>query len=146
MEQFCSDKLGEIIMSFTTKQLIAITLLMALCSLTSTTHAAESTKVSEEIWVGKKIYDRAFGRGCGTCHDMASNPDLLQSVTKLTQDEFISIIKTGRNGMPPAGDEILSMKLVKKYGYTEDDKGFNALYSYLKGRANGTIPSTKLKK
>jgi len=22
--------------------------------------------------VGKKIYERAFGRGCGTCHDIAS--------------------------------------------------------------------------
>ena len=26
--------------------------------------------------VGKKIYERAFGRGCGTCHDIASNPQL----------------------------------------------------------------------
>ena len=24
----------------------------------------------EELKVGQKIYDRAFGRGCGACHDI----------------------------------------------------------------------------
>lgn len=29
----------------------------------------------ESIEIGKKIYERAFGRGCGTCHDISSNPN-----------------------------------------------------------------------
>ena len=53
---------------------------------------AASNVVSEEIWVGGKIYDRAFGRGCGACHDISSNPNLQESVETLSKKEFIDVL------------------------------------------------------
>jgi len=106
---------------------------------------AASNVVPEDIWVGGKIYDRAFGRGCGACHDISSNPNLLESVNTLTKEEFITVLKNGRNGMPKAGDAIMAVGPVKKAGYSED-QAFDAIYNYLKGRADGTVPEGKLKK
>lgn len=40
----------------------------------------------EQLEIGKKIYDRAFGRGCGTCHDIASNPQLTANIAGGTLD------------------------------------------------------------
>ena len=34
-----------------------------------------------DLWVGSKIYDRAFGRGCATCHDIATNPNLIKNLS-----------------------------------------------------------------
>ena len=47
---------------------------VALIGLSGSVLADESTEV------GAKIYERAFGRGCGTCHDIASNPQLFELV------------------------------------------------------------------
>lgn len=102
-------------------------------------------EVSVEIWTGGKIYDRAFGRGCGTCHDIESNPNLFKSVKTISKDEFIKVMKDGRNGMPKAGDAIMAVGPVKKAGYTED-QAMDAIYNYVKGRADGSIPAGKLKK
>lgn len=83
--------------------------------------------------VGAKIYERAFGRGCGTCHDIASNPQLkaLIKAGKLPLDQFSSVIKAGKNGMPKAGDAILEVGPVKKAGISLD-QAISDLYDYLK--------------
>ena len=47
--------------------------------------------------------------------------------------------------MPKAVDAIMSIKLVKKKHMT-DDHAMEAVYQYLKGRSDGTIPEGKLKK
>ncbi len=47
--------------------------------------------------------------------------------------------------MPKAVDAILQVGPAKKAGYDET-QAIEAVYNYLKCRADGTIPSTKLKK
>jgi mono/diheme cytochrome c family protein len=116
----------------------------ALLALSSQAFSADNV-VSEEIWVGGKVYDRAFGRGCGTCHDISSNPNLFKSVNTLNKEEFISVLKNGQNGMPKAIDAIMSVGPVKKAGYSEE-QGLEAVYAYIKGRADGSVPEGKLKK
>jgi len=82
--------------------------------------------------VGAKIYERAFGRGCGACHDIASNPQLsaLIKAGKLPKDQFAKVLKEGKNGMPAAMAAIMEVGPVKKAGYTEA-QAVDAIYSYL---------------
>ncbi|MEE9354818.1 MAG: cytochrome c [Methylococcaceae bacterium] len=122
------------------KMIGAITLGIALSSQITTVQA----EVTEEIWVGSKIYGRAFGRGCGTCHDISSNPNLMESIKKLSKDEFVTVMKEGRKGMPKAVEALLAVGPVKKAGYSED-QAIDAIYNYLKGRADGSVPE-KVKK
>lgn len=86
---------------------------------------------SEEI--GAKIYERAFGRGCGACHDIKTNPQLKELIKagKLPKDQFAAVIKNGKNGMPKAGAAIMEVGPVKKAGITED-QAIDAVYEYLK--------------
>lgn len=86
----------------------------------------------EQTDIGKKIYDRAFGRGCGTCHDISSNPQLTANIKAgtLTRAKFEEVVKNGRGGMPKAIDEIMKNAAVTKAGYTED-MAIDALYKYL---------------
>ncbi len=86
----------------------------------------------EELKIGKKIYDRAFGRGCGACHDIASNPQLPALIKSgdLDKAKFSETIKNGRNGMPKAVAAIMAVGPVKKAGYTED-QAIDAVYKYL---------------
>ena len=86
----------------------------------------------EQTDIGKKVYDRAFGRGCGTCHDISSNPQLTANIKAgtLTRAKFEEVIKNGRGGMPKAIDEIMKNSAVSKAGYTED-MAIDALYKYL---------------
>jgi cytochrome c551 len=99
---------------------------IALIALSSQAFAAE------DIQVGQKIYDRAFGRGCGTCHDIASNPQLFELVKsgKLDRATFETVIREGKGGMPKAMDAIMAVGPVKKAGYSED-QALDALYAYL---------------
>jgi cytochrome c551 len=99
---------------------------VALIALSSTAFADEQTDI------GKKIYDRAFGRGCGTCHDISSNPQLTANIKAgtLTRATFEQVIKNGRNAMPKAIDEIMKNAAVTKAGYTED-MAIDALYKYI---------------
>lgn len=133
------------------KKIMACTVLVSGLSLSAGQVAAadlcqiDGDKVDMKTWVGMKIYDRAFGRGCATCHDVSPNPNLFESVQKISQDEFGNVLKNGRNAMPKAIDSILSIGPVKKAGYGEDE-AIEAIYNYLKCRADGTIPATKLKK
>lgn len=99
-----------------------------LFALSSTAFADEATEI------GKKIYDRAFGRGCGTCHDIASNPQLSANIKAgtLTRATFEETLKNGRGGMPKAIDEIMKNAAVTKAGYGED-QAVDALWKFLGG-------------
>jgi mono/diheme cytochrome c family protein len=99
---------------------------VALIGLTSTAFA------DEKIEIGSKIYERAFGRGCGTCHDIASNPQLFDLVKsgKLTRASFEQTLQNGKGGMPKAIAAIMEVGPVKKAGYGED-QAVDALYAYL---------------
>jgi len=86
----------------------------------------------QKLKVGKKIYDRAFGRGCGACHDISSNPQLKELIKagKLDKAAFAEVIKEGRGGMPKAVDAIMAVGPVKKAGY-DVDEAIDAVYEYL---------------
>lgn len=103
--------------------LIAGAVLLALSSQVSANTAEE---------IGAKIYERAFGRGCGACHDISSNPQLsaLIKAGKLPKDQFSSVLKNGKNGMPKAVAAIMEVGPVKKAGLTED-QAIDAIYEYL---------------
>jgi len=87
---------------------------------------------ADEMKVGKKIYDRAFGRGCGACHDIASNPQLVELIKagELSEESFAKTLKEGKNGMPKAIAAIMAVGPVKKAGYTED-QAITAVYKFL---------------
>ncbi|MDP2904527.1 MAG: cytochrome c [Methylovulum sp.] len=89
----------------------------------------------EQIEIGKKIYERAFGRGCGTCHDIASNPQLtaLIKAGQLDRAKFEAVLKEGKGGMPKAIEEIMKNKAVEKAGYGED-QAVDALYKYVESK------------
>jgi len=109
------------------------------------TKSGASTQVSEELWIGLKIYERAFGRGCGACHDMDTNPDLVKASSTLSIEEFTTILENGRDSMPAAIKAIMDVSVVKKAELTEK-QAVDALYDYLTGRFNGDIPEGKLTK
>lgn len=108
------------------KKLLSMLVAVVLIALSGQLFAAN------ELKIGKKIYDRAFGRGCGTCHDIASNPQLKKLIKagKLNKKSFAKTIKKGKKGMPMAITTIMKVGPVKKAGYTED-QAINALYKYL---------------
>lgn len=81
--------------------------------------------------IGEKIYNRAFGRGCATCHDVQPNPNLFESANKLSKEEFVTVLKNGRNAMPKALDIIMAMGPVKSANLTED-QAVDALLAFLK--------------
>ena len=85
--------------------------------------------------VGQKIYERAFGRGCGSCHDIASNPQLSALIKdgKLDRATFEKVLKEGKGGMPKAIEQILDVAAVKKAGYGED-QAVDAIYKYLQSK------------
>ncbi|MDD5577986.1 MAG: cytochrome c [Methylobacter sp.] len=89
----------------------------------------------EQTDVGKKIYERAFGRGCGTCHDIASNPQLSALIKsgQLDRAKFETVLKEGKGGMPKAIGEIMKQPAVVKAGYGED-QAVDALYKYLESK------------
>jgi cytochrome c551 len=89
----------------------------------------------EQLEIGKKIYERAFGRGCGTCHDISSNPQLSALIKAGTLDraKFEAVLKEGKGGMPKAIAEIMKQPAVTKAGYGED-QAVDALYKYLESK------------
>lgn len=92
---------------------------------------AGAAMAEEPAEIGKKIYDRAFGRGCATCHDVQPNPNLFESVNKLSKEEFTAVLVNGRNAMPKAMDVIMAMGPVKSANLTQD-QAVDALIAYLK--------------
>ncbi len=93
---------------------------------------ALSAQASADAEVGEKIYKQAFGRGCGACHDISSNPQLaaLIKAGTLKKDKFAEVIKQGKNGMPKAVEAILAVGAVKKAGLTED-QAIDSVYEFL---------------
>jgi mono/diheme cytochrome c family protein len=100
---------------------------VALVTLSGQTFAADNKEI------GKKIYKQAFGRGCGACHDVSPNPNLVKNINEGTLDEkkFAEVIKEGRNGMPKALDAIKAVGAVKEANLT-DDQAIDAIFDYLK--------------
>lgn len=94
--------------------------------------ASGAAMADEQLEIGQKIYERAFGRGCGTCHDIASNPQLTANIKAGTLDraKFEQILRDGKGGMPKAIDEIMKNKAVVKASYTEE-LAVDALYKYI---------------
>jgi mono/diheme cytochrome c family protein len=92
---------------------------------------AGASLAEEPVAIGEKIYTRAFGRGCGTCHDVQPNPNLFESVNKLSKEELTKVLVEGRNAMPKAMDTIMSLGPVKSAGLTQD-QAVDALIAYLK--------------
>ncbi len=94
-----------------------------------------SVFADEQTEIGAKIYERAFGRGCGTCHDIASNPQLFDLVKsgKLPLGSFEQTLKDGKGGMPKAIAAIMEVGPVKKAGYGED-QAVQALYAYIQNK------------
>lgn len=102
---------------------------ITLIALSSTAFADESTEI------GEKIYARAFGRGCGSCHDIKTNPQLSELIKAGTLDRatFEKVLKEGKNGMPKAIEQIMEVAAVKKAGYGED-QAVDAIFNYLKNK------------
>ena len=73
-----------------------------------------------------------FGRGCGACHDIDSNPQLASLIKagKLDKEKFAKVLENGKNGMPAAMKAIMAIKPVKKAGLTEEE-AVDAVYKYL---------------
>nr|BAL53731.1 hypothetical protein HGMM_F08D11C29 [uncultured Gammaproteobacteria bacterium] len=92
----------------------------------------------ENLFLGMKIYERAAGRGCGTCHDVRPFPDLTQSIKKLSKEEFINVVKNGRPGtiMVAMAPQIMEIGLVKSACMSES-QALEALYAYLQAVAGG---------
>lgn len=97
--------------------------------------ALSTTVMADEGDMGKKIYERAFGRGCATCHDVAPQPNLVKEINEGTLDEkkFADVMKNGKGNMPKAIDKIMELKPVQDAKVTED-QAIDALYKYLKGK------------
>lgn len=106
-------------------------LLLAISTVALLGLSAQASAASD-IKVGKKIYDRAFGRGCGACHDISSNPQLIALIKSgdLTKDSFATTLKEGKNGMPKAMNAIMAVGPVKKAGYSED-QAIDAVWNFL---------------
>jgi len=94
-----------------------------------------SVFADEATDVGKKIYERAFGRGCGSCHDIKTNPQLSELIKAGTLDRasFEKTLKEGKGGMPKAISTIMEIPAVTKAGYGED-QAVDALYKYLESK------------
>lgn len=101
----------------------------AFIALTLTAGVTLAADPSAEI--GEKIYTRAFGRGCATCHDVQPNPNLFESVNKLSKEELTKVLVEGRNAMPKAMDQIMALGPVKSAGLTQD-QAVDSLILYLK--------------
>lgn len=117
----------------TMKNLLIAVTGFAFVALSVQAFAAEDKDRPHHIEIGKKVYERAFGRGCGACHDMASNPQLAKLIDagKLDRAKFGKVIKEGRNGMPKAIETIMELAPVKTANL-DQEQAIDAVYDYLK--------------
>jgi cytochrome c551 len=93
--------------------------------------AGASVAAEPSVDIGGKIYTRAFGRGCATCHDVQPNPNLCDSVNKLSKEDFTKVLVEGKNAMPKAMDQIMAVGPVKDGGLTQE-QAVDSLIMYLK--------------
>lgn len=112
------------------KKILMVVTGLVFVALSGQAFAAEDKEHKD---VGKKIYDRAFGRGCGTCHDIKSNPQLPELIRagQLDDHKFYAVLKEGKGGMPKAIEEV--NKVAEKSGLNEK-QAVDALYEYLKDK------------
>jgi mono/diheme cytochrome c family protein len=97
---------------------------------------AFSAPVDQATYNGYKIYKQ---QRCDACHGAtgegsAAFPNLLNSLKNLSQDQFKEVVLKGRNAMPPFE---ANKKVVE---------GIDDLYTYIKGRSDGTVPAGELEK
>ena len=96
---------------------------------------SDGTKVDAKTLDGFKIWRAA---ACDRCHGANQEglvgPSLLDSIKKLSKDDFVKTLKEGRleKGMPAwnTNDQVM--------------KGMDNLYAYLKGRSDGAITKAKV--
>jgi len=98
------------------------------------TAPAFAAAVDEATFNGWKIYKR---QRCETCHGpnaegAAAFPNLLNSLKNLNKEQFTQIVLNGKNAMP-------SFKANKAVV-----DGLDNLYTFLKGRSDGTVPAGEL--
>jgi mono/diheme cytochrome c family protein len=97
--------------------------------------AENGTQVDEKTLNGWKTW-RALA--CERCHGAAQEglvgPSLLESIKKLSKEEFHTIMMTGRieKGMPPFNTSQMMQS------------NWEGLYAYLKGRSDGKIEPGRL--
>jgi mono/diheme cytochrome c family protein len=106
-------------------------LLALLVASTASVHAAA---VDQATYNGWKLYKR---ERCETCHGptaegAAAFPNLVEGLKKLSKEQFKEVVLNGRNAMP----KFESNKKVVE--------GIDDLYTYLKGRSDGTVPPGEL--
>ncbi len=95
----------------------------------------DGTQVDEKTLNGWKTW-RALA--CERCHGAAQEgmvgPSLVESLKKLSKDEFHTIMMNGRieKGMPPFNTSQMMQK------------NWEGLYAYLKGRSDGKIEPGRL--
>ncbi len=101
------------------------------------TSIAKEVNLQQHIAIGKKIYDRSFGRGCGACHDISSNPQLVELITakQLDKDVFNNVLENGKNAMPKATAAIMAVGPVVKANYNKY-QAFDAVYTFLEYQGN----------
>lgn len=90
--------------------------------------------VDQATFDGAKLYKR---ERCETCHGQtgegsAAFPNLLNSLKSKTKEQFQEVVLNGKAAMP-------AFKSNKKVV-----DGIDALYTYLKGRSDGTVPAGEL--
>lgn len=96
--------------------------------------AAAENKVDKATFNGWNIYRT---EACGSCHGAtaegsAAMPNLLHSLKSMSKDQFREVLIEGRGIM---------------YSFRDNKtvvEGINDLYTYLKGRSEGTIPAGDL--
>ncbi len=93
---------------------------------------AKEVLLSEHIEIGKSLYDRSFGRGCGACHEITSNPQLDELIQdgSLNKTDFFETMVNGKGGMPRSEASIMATPAAKESGYSPE-QAFDAVYSYL---------------
>ena len=96
--------------------------------------SASAAAVDEATFNGWKIYKR---ERCETCHGpnaegAAAFPSLVNSLKTMTKEQFTDVVLNGRKAMP-------AFKANKKVA-----DGIDPLYTFLKGRSDGTVPAGEL--
>jgi mono/diheme cytochrome c family protein len=109
---------------------LGILLACALVSTYAPASLAGGSAVDTATYNGWKTYKR---QRCETCHGptgqgSAAFPNLLESLKKLSKDDFKKVVLEGRNAMP-----------AHKANKTVVEN-IDGLYAYLKGRSDGSIP------
>src|SRR5215813_10842678 len=112
------------------------------------TFAAEGSQAAEKPYtiidgkVDKKTFNgwRRYTQSCLRCHgpDGAGSsygPDLLESIKRMTQDEFNEVVVNGRTNVNVANTSVMP-----PFGEVEDVVTYlDDIWTYLKARADGAV-------